>query len=270
MDRGRWGGYPIRTGGCCALGVGVWTIAARHQYLVLLTNITYPLTTYVLTGAGALSLVVALVGCCSVHRENRCCVLMLEHPIIKSAESSGVDRVVSNGGSNVSIPVLEASSGNVCILRSPMRCLLGGVGLTADTATWVLCLMPFRLVTIVSSGQSRGVRVGVGRRGRYPPHYRAWTMEGFVPKGSFQGKLNTRGKTIGVPPSNAHRTGPCFNGATRAKREPRYYVHRRPLSPEQIVYRAVCLRLDESRAATITRHPGVRAHHNSNYARPSH
>ncbi|KAL1123623.1 hypothetical protein AAG570_002699 [Ranatra chinensis] len=39
-----------------------------------------------------------------------------------SAESSGVDRVVSNGGgSNVSLSMLEASSGNVCSLRSQGR-----------------------------------------------------------------------------------------------------------------------------------------------------
>ncbi|KAL1130330.1 hypothetical protein AAG570_013268 [Ranatra chinensis] len=46
---------------------------------------------------------------------------------IRSTESSGVDRVVSNGGfgTNVgfSLPMLEASSGKICILRSRGRCL---------------------------------------------------------------------------------------------------------------------------------------------------
>ncbi|KAL1140608.1 hypothetical protein AAG570_000538 [Ranatra chinensis] len=43
----------------------------------------------------------------------------------RSAESSGDDRFVSNGGSNVSLPKLEASSGKVCILRLRGLCLLG-------------------------------------------------------------------------------------------------------------------------------------------------
>ncbi|KAL1139190.1 hypothetical protein AAG570_009249 [Ranatra chinensis] len=42
---------------------------------------------------------------------------------LRSAESSGVDRVVLNRGSNVSLPMLEPSSGNVCILRLRGRCL---------------------------------------------------------------------------------------------------------------------------------------------------
>ncbi|KAL1129088.1 hypothetical protein AAG570_013619 [Ranatra chinensis] len=37
---------------------------------------------------------------------------------LRSGESSGVDGVVLNGGSNVSLPVLEASSGDACILAT--------------------------------------------------------------------------------------------------------------------------------------------------------
>ncbi|KAL1116640.1 hypothetical protein AAG570_005112 [Ranatra chinensis] len=56
-------------------------------------------------------------------KKGRRCSSGGEGKAVISAESSGVDRVVLNGGSNVSFPMVEASSGNICTLRSRGCCL---------------------------------------------------------------------------------------------------------------------------------------------------
>uniref|UniRef100_A0A0K8SCE0 Tetraspanin n=1 Tax=Lygus hesperus TaxID=30085 RepID=A0A0K8SCE0_LYGHE len=62
--------------GCGIIGLGLWTILYKHEYVVLLTNLTYPLTAYMLVAAGCLTLVAAFIGCCSVHKDNRCTLLL--------------------------------------------------------------------------------------------------------------------------------------------------------------------------------------------------
>lgn len=62
--------------GGCVLFLGLWTILTKHGYVSLLTNLTYPLTAYILVAAGVLSVIVALLGCCSVYKENRCLLIL--------------------------------------------------------------------------------------------------------------------------------------------------------------------------------------------------
>uniref|UniRef100_A0A1B6E5Y5 Tetraspanin n=1 Tax=Clastoptera arizonana TaxID=38151 RepID=A0A1B6E5Y5_9HEMI len=65
----------LLTGGG-VLAVGIWSVLYKHEYVSLLTTVTYPLTSYVLILAGGLVLFVSVVGCCGVWRENRCTLLV--------------------------------------------------------------------------------------------------------------------------------------------------------------------------------------------------
>jgi hypothetical protein len=62
--------------GVGVLAVGVWTLVAKHQYVVLLTNATYEVAAWVLVVAGCLVVIVTAIGCIGVLRENRFFILM--------------------------------------------------------------------------------------------------------------------------------------------------------------------------------------------------
>ncbi|XP_014241297.1 CD151 antigen-like [Cimex lectularius] len=62
--------------GCGVIAVGLWTILTKHEYIPLLTNLTYPLAAYVLVIAGCLTLIGVFIGCCSVQKENRCFIIL--------------------------------------------------------------------------------------------------------------------------------------------------------------------------------------------------
>jgi len=61
--------------GLTVLGVGVWTLFFKSNYVVLLATKTYVATTYILIGAGLLVLFVGVIGCIGVTKLNRCCLL---------------------------------------------------------------------------------------------------------------------------------------------------------------------------------------------------
>ncbi|KAK3872900.1 hypothetical protein Pcinc_022061, partial [Petrolisthes cinctipes] len=63
-------------GGAAVLGVGIWTVSAKHDYVSLLRTINYATTSYLLLVAGVVALVAALLACCAVLREDRCCLLV--------------------------------------------------------------------------------------------------------------------------------------------------------------------------------------------------
>jgi len=54
----------------------VWTVVAKHQYVVLLTNATYEVAAWVLIVAGCLVVIVTAVGCVGVLQNNRFFILM--------------------------------------------------------------------------------------------------------------------------------------------------------------------------------------------------
>jgi len=66
--------------GIGVLGVGVWTVAAKHQYVALLTNATYEVAAWVLIVAGCLVFIVTAVGCIGVLQNNRFFILMVRLP----------------------------------------------------------------------------------------------------------------------------------------------------------------------------------------------
>jgi len=61
--------------GLTVLGVGIWTLFFKSQYVVLLATKTYSATTYIMIGAGLLVLFVGVIGCIGVTKLNRCCLL---------------------------------------------------------------------------------------------------------------------------------------------------------------------------------------------------
>ncbi|XP_071445563.1 CD151 antigen-like isoform X2 [Hetaerina americana] len=63
--------------GLAVLGVGAWTVATRHHYVVLLTTSTYALAAYVLIVAGILAIIASLLLLVGLLRENRCSILGL-------------------------------------------------------------------------------------------------------------------------------------------------------------------------------------------------
>jgi hypothetical protein len=44
------------------LGVGIWSILAEHQFISLLSKVSYPLTSYLLVAAGLVVLVAVFLG----------------------------------------------------------------------------------------------------------------------------------------------------------------------------------------------------------------
>ncbi|KAK9721244.1 Tetraspanin family [Popillia japonica] len=57
--------------GLGVLGIGLWTILDKYQYVTLLTSFTYPMLTYFLLAAGGLVLLVAILGFCAGCWEHR-------------------------------------------------------------------------------------------------------------------------------------------------------------------------------------------------------
>jgi len=59
--------------GLGVLGVGVWTILDRRQYLTLLLSTSvYDVTAYLLVAIGTLVVLVTVLGCSGISRESRC------------------------------------------------------------------------------------------------------------------------------------------------------------------------------------------------------
>jgi hypothetical protein len=63
--------------GIGVLGVGIWTVAEKQHYVVLLTNATYELAAWVLIVAGCLVFIVTVIGCLGVLRDNRFFILVV-------------------------------------------------------------------------------------------------------------------------------------------------------------------------------------------------
>lgn len=63
--------------GLIVLGVGVWSIVDKHQFVALLATSTYALAAYTLVLAGGLVLLAGLAGCVALCRDNRCLLLVV-------------------------------------------------------------------------------------------------------------------------------------------------------------------------------------------------
>ena len=69
--------FLLQLSGIAVLGVGIWTVADKQQYVSLLTNATYELAAWVLIVAGCLVFVATVIGCLGVLRENRFLLLVV-------------------------------------------------------------------------------------------------------------------------------------------------------------------------------------------------
>ncbi|XP_076861232.1 tetraspanin-11 isoform X2 [Brachyhypopomus gauderio] len=58
-------------GGGVVMGVGIWTLMDKGEYLSLLASSTFAVSAYILILAGALVMVTGFLGCCAVIREQR-------------------------------------------------------------------------------------------------------------------------------------------------------------------------------------------------------
>lgn len=56
------------------LGVGVWTVVEKGNYLSLLASSTFAVSAYTLIVAGGLVVVTGFLGCCAVIREQKSCL----------------------------------------------------------------------------------------------------------------------------------------------------------------------------------------------------
>lgn len=62
--------------GIAVLGVGIWTVIDKHQFVSLLSTNTYASIAYLLIISGSVVLLVSVVGCVGVWREDRCALLI--------------------------------------------------------------------------------------------------------------------------------------------------------------------------------------------------
>lgn len=62
--------------GCAVLGIGIWTVVEKHSYVSVLTTVTYVSVAYLLVVAGAVVLLVSVVGCVGVWKEDRWALLV--------------------------------------------------------------------------------------------------------------------------------------------------------------------------------------------------
>ncbi|KAJ0056975.1 hypothetical protein NL108_000790 [Boleophthalmus pectinirostris] len=61
-------------GGAAVLGVGVWTLIEKSDYLSLLASSTFAVSAYILILAGSLVVLTGFLGCCAVIREQKSCL----------------------------------------------------------------------------------------------------------------------------------------------------------------------------------------------------
>lgn len=53
------------------MGVGVWTLVEKSDYISLLPSMTYAASAYILVLAGAIVMVTGVLGCCATFKEQR-------------------------------------------------------------------------------------------------------------------------------------------------------------------------------------------------------
>lgn len=64
----------FQVGGAAVLGVGIWTLVEKSDYLSLLASSTFAVSAYILILAGGLVVVTGFLGCCAVVREQKSCL----------------------------------------------------------------------------------------------------------------------------------------------------------------------------------------------------
>lgn len=67
-------------GGGVVMGVGIWTLIDKGDYLSLLASSTFAVSAYILLLAGGLVMVTGFLGCCAVIREQRSLLSTVRSP----------------------------------------------------------------------------------------------------------------------------------------------------------------------------------------------
>lgn len=57
--------------GGVVIGVGVWTLAEKSDYISLLSSKTYAASAYILVLAGVIVMVTGVLGCCATFKEQK-------------------------------------------------------------------------------------------------------------------------------------------------------------------------------------------------------
>ncbi|KAL6265596.1 hypothetical protein P5V15_002391 [Pogonomyrmex californicus] len=68
----------LQLSGLVVGGIGIWTVAAKHSYVSLMSTSTYPTLAYALIVAGVLAVIGSWLGCGGVTSENRCVLLVFK------------------------------------------------------------------------------------------------------------------------------------------------------------------------------------------------
>lgn len=76
--------FSLQLAGIGVLGVGLWTLLDKHEYVSVLTSQTYPVVTYVLISAGALVIIVTILGCCALSKENRAVLICVSNECLSA------------------------------------------------------------------------------------------------------------------------------------------------------------------------------------------
>lgn len=71
---------PFQMSGAAIIGLSVWTLLYKHQYVALLASSNYQFCTYALMLAGIGAVMSAIIGCCGVKRENFAIILIVSSP----------------------------------------------------------------------------------------------------------------------------------------------------------------------------------------------
>lgn len=69
--------HVLQLSGLVVGGIGIWTVAAKHSYVSLMSTSTYPTLAYALIVAGVLAVIGSWLGCGGVTSENRCVLLVV-------------------------------------------------------------------------------------------------------------------------------------------------------------------------------------------------
>lgn len=67
--------------GAAIIGLSVWSLLYKHQYVVLLASANYQFCTYALLLAGIGAVMSGIIGCCGVKRENFSIILIVSFAI---------------------------------------------------------------------------------------------------------------------------------------------------------------------------------------------
>lgn len=57
--------------GGVVIGVGVWTLVEKSDYISLLSSKTYAASAYILVLAGVIVMVTGVLGCCATFKEQK-------------------------------------------------------------------------------------------------------------------------------------------------------------------------------------------------------